>query len=201
MKVLLVVPSSSGNLSVRQDEVVIIIPRATGRGQGTQHRKDNAGADCVQGRRCHKAVGVFSSCGMLRERVAHGAQVVVHQRRRNAVIALVAILQILCIVSAESCHNVRDPTAPPQAVEETTHTTRILEKVVKVLLHGNGVAVCRALSYGAAPKTLGGQGILVAKAEPEADERLLLLDVEAHAVSTTSPCYGFAGTIVTTIKL
>ena len=190
MKVLLpfVVPSSSGNLSVRQDEVVIIIPRATGRRQGTKHRKDNAGADCVQGRRCHKAVGVFSSCGMLRERVAHGAQVV-RQRRRNAVIALVAILQILCIVAAESCHNVRDPTAPPQAVEETTHTTRILEEVVKVLLHGNGVAVCRALSYGAAPKALGGQGVLVAKAEPEADERLLLFDVEALAVSTTSPCY------------
>ena len=66
---LLVVPSSSGNLPVRQDEVVIIIPRATRRGQGTKHRKDNAGADCVQGRRCHKAVGVLSSCGMLRARL------------------------------------------------------------------------------------------------------------------------------------
>ena len=184
MKVLLVVPSSSGNLSVRQDEVVIIIPRATGRGQGTKHRKDNAGADCVQGRRCHKAVGVFSSCGMLRERVAHGAQVVHHARRDP----LIALLAILCTVAAESCHNVRDPTAPPQAVEETTHTTRILEEVVKVLLHGNGVAVCRALSYGAAPKALGGQGILVAKAEPEADERLLLFDVEARTVSSTRPC-------------
>ena len=188
MKVLLVVPSSSGNLSVRQDEVVIIIPRATGRGQGTKHRKDNAGADCVQGRRCHKAVGVFSSCGILRERVAHGAQVV-HRRRRNAVIAFVAILQILCIVAAESCHNVRDPTAPPQAVEETTHTTRILEEVVKVLVHSNGVAICRALGYGAAPKALGGQCIMFAEAEPKPDERLLLFDVEARTVSTTHPCF------------
>ena len=187
MKVLLVVPSSSGNLSVRQDEVVIIIPRATGRGQGTKHRKDNAGADCVQGRRCHKAVGVFSSCGMLRERVAHGAQVV-RQSRRNAVIALVAILQILCIVAAESCHNVRDPTAPLQAVEETTHTTRILEEVVKVLVHSNGVAICRALGYGAAPKALGGQCIMFAEAEPKPDERLLLFDVEARTVSSTRPC-------------
>ena len=124
----------------------------------------------------------------VREHVAHGAQVVHHcnHARRDPSIALLAIL---CTVAAESCHNVRDPTAPPQAVEETTHTTRILEEVVKVLLQGNGVAVCRAFSYGAAPKALGGQGILVAKVEPEADERLLLFDVEALAVSTTSPCY------------
>ena len=190
MKVPLV-PRGGGDLSMRQDEVVIIILRAIGRGRGPNHGKANAGAACVQGRRCHRAVGVFWSCSMLRvpvgvrEHVAHGAQVVHHARRDP----LIALLAILCTVAAESCHNVRDPTAPPQAVEETTHTTRILEEVVKVLLHGNGVAVCRALSYGAAPKALGGQGVLVAKAEPEADERLLLFDVEALAVSTTSPCY------------
>ena len=66
---------------------------------------------------------------------------------------------------------------------------------------GEGRSTGLRVEHGAAPKALGGQGILVAKAEPEADERLLLLDVEAHAVSTTSPCYGFAGTIATTIKL
>ena len=189
MKVPLV-PRGGGDLSMRQDEVVIIILRAIGRGRGPNHGKANAGAACVQGRRCHRAVGVFWSCSMLRvpvgvrEHVAHGAQVVHHARRDP----LIALLAILCTEAAESCHNVRDPTALLQVVEETTHTTRILDEVVKVLVHGNGVAVCRALGYGAAPKALGGQRIMLAEAEPKPDERLLLFDVEARTVSSTRPC-------------
>ena len=109
MKVPLV-PRGGGDLSMRQDEVVIIILRAIGRGRGPNHGKANAGAACVQGRRCHRAVGVFWSCRMLRvpvgvrEHVAHGAQVVHHARRDP----LIALLAILCTVAAESCHNVRD---------------------------------------------------------------------------------------------
>ena len=137
----LVVPRGSGDLSMRQDEVVIIILRAIRRGQGPKHWKANVGAACVQGRRCcHRAVVVFWSCSMLWEHP--------HLGRRDLQDPLIALVAILCTVAAESCHNVRDPTAPLQAVEETTHTTRILEEVVKVLVHSNGVAICRALVPG-----------------------------------------------------